>query len=111
MVAGSLITYLIILKILIMSLGYIIILFIRDPFRVYIQDLALKNVEKEQQQSLLTILDLSRKIIRAILSLSFTAILVDNPMIVVISILVGLSIIEILISIYLYKLIKKNSIK
>lgn len=94
-----------------MSLGYIIILFIRDPFRVYIQDLALKNVEKEQQQSLLTILDLSRKIIRAILSLSFTAILVDNPMIVVISILVGLSIIEILISIYLYKLIKKNSIK
>lgn len=111
MVAGSLITYSIILKILIMSLGYIIILFIRDPFRVYIQDLALKNVEKEQQQSLLTILDLSRKIIRAILSLSFTAILVDNPMIVVISILVGLSIIEILISIYLYKLIKKNSIK
>ena len=111
MVGGYLITYSIILKILIMSLGYIIILFIRDPFRVYIQDLALKNVEKEQQQSLLTILDLSRKIIRAILSLSFTAILVDNPMIVVISILVGLSIIEILISIYLYKLIKKNSIK
>lgn len=111
MVVGSLITYLIILKILIMSLGYIIILFIRDPFNVYIQDLALKNVKKEQQQSLLTTLDLSRKIIRAIMSLSFTAILVDNPMIVVISILVGLSIIEILISVYLYKLIKKNSIK
>ena len=108
MVAGSLITYSIILKILIMSLGYIIILFIRDPFKVYIQDLALKNVEKEQQQSLLTILDLSRKVIRAIMSLSFTAILVSNPMIIVISILVGLSIIEILISVYLYKLIKKK---
>mgnify|MGYP004555578947 FL=1 len=108
MVVGSLITYSIVLKVLIMSLGYIIILFIRDPFKVYIQDLALKNVEKEQQQSLLTTLDLSRKIIRTIMSLSFTAILVDNPMIVVISILVGLSIIEILISIYLYKLIKKN---
>ena len=108
MVVGSLITYSIIFKILIMSLGYIIILFIRDPFKVYIQDLALKNVEKEQQQSLLTILDLSRKIIRTIMSLSFTAILINNPMIVVISILVGLSIIEILISMYLYKLIKKN---
>ena len=91
-----------------MSIGYIIILFIRDPFKVYIQDLALKNVEKEQQQSLLTTLDLSRKVIRAIMSLSFTAILVSNPMIIVISILVGLSIIEILISVYLYKLIKKK---
>jgi len=30
---------------IIMSLGYIIILFIRDPFKVYMQDLALRNVE------------------------------------------------------------------
>ena len=48
-----------------MSLGYIIILFIRDPFKVYMQDLALKKAEKEQQQSLLTTLDLLRKIVRA----------------------------------------------
>lgn len=30
---------------IIMSLGYIIILFIRDPFKVYMQDLALRNIE------------------------------------------------------------------
>ena len=33
------------------------------------------KVLQEQQQSLLTTLDLSRKIVRAIMSLSFTAIL------------------------------------
>lgn len=108
MVGGYLITYSIILKILIMSLGYVIILFIRDPFKVYMQDLALKKAEKEQQQSLLTTLDLSRKIVRAIMSLSFTAILVNNPMIVVITILIILSVIEIFISLHLYRMIQES---
>ena len=91
-----------------MSLGYVIVLFIRDPFKVYMQDLALKKVEKQQQQSLLTTLDLSRKIVRAIMSLSFTAILVNNPMIVVITILIILSVIEIFISLYLYRMIQES---
>ena len=106
MLGGYLISFSIILKILVMSLGYIIILFIRDPFKVYMQDLALKKAEKEQQQSLLTTLELSRKIIRAIISLSFTVILVNNPMIIVITILIILSIVEIFISLKLYKMIK-----
>ena len=67
-----------------MSLGYIIILFIRDPFKVYMQDLALKNSNKEYQATLLTTMELFRKIGRAIMSLAFTTILVDNPMILVI---------------------------
>lgn len=106
MLGGYLISFSIILKILVMSLGYIIILFIRDPFKVYMQDLALKKAEKEQQQSLLTTLELSRKIVRAIISLSFTVILVNNPMIIVITILIILSIVEIFISLKLYKMIK-----
>jgi sugar phosphate permease len=108
MVGGYLISYSIALKILVMSLGYVIILFIRDPFKVYMQDLALKKSEKEQQQTLLTTLDLSRKIVRAIMSLSFTAILVNNPMIVVILILTILSVVEIFISLYLYKMLREN---
>ena len=91
-----------------MSLVYIIILFIRDPFRVYMQELALKKSSKQHQQTLLTTLNLSRKIIRAIMSLSFSAILVNNPMIIVIIILIALSIIEIFISLYLYKMIQEN---
>lgn len=88
-----------------MSFGYIIILFVRDPFKVYMQDLALRNVGKEGQQSLLTTMELSRKVVRAIMSFSFTMILLNNPMITVITILFILSIIEILVSIKLYKLI------
>lgn len=105
MILGSLIRNSIMLKFGIMSLGYIIILFIRDPFKVYMQDLALRKVGKEGQQSLLTTMELSRKIGRAIMSLSFTMILVNNPMITVIAILFVLSIIEILVSIKLYKLV------
>lgn len=105
MIVGSFITNSAILKFTIMSLGYIIILFVRDPFKVYMQDLALNNIDKAYQQTLLTTLELSRKIVRAILSFSFTLILIDYPMIVVISILLILSLIEIIISIKLYKLI------
>ena len=108
MIGGYLMSFSIVLKILMMSLGYIIILFIRDPFKVYMQDLALKKSDKQQQQSVLITLDLSRKIVRAIISLSFTAILINNPMIIVMLILVVLSIIEIFISVYLYGMITKE---
>lgn len=112
MILGSFIGNSVILKFVIMSLGYIIILLIRDPFKVYMQDLALRNVGKERQQSLLTTMELSRKIVRAIMSLSFTMILVNNPMITVIAILFILSIIEILVSIKLYKVvISVNTVK
>ena len=112
MIMGSFIGNSVIIKFGIMSLGYIIILFIRDPFKVYMQDLALRKVGKEGQQSLLTTMELSRKIGRAIMSLSFTIILVNNPMITVIAILFILSIMEILISIKLYKsIVSRKEVK
>lgn len=105
MILGSFVQGYVIIKFSIMGLGYIIILFIRDPFKVYMQDLALRSIRKEGQQSLLTTMELARKIERAIMSLSFTMILINNPMIAVMSILLILSIIEILVSIKLYKLV------
>ena len=105
MISGSFIKSYLLLKFVIMSCGYVIILFIRDPFKVYMQDLALRCVKNEEQQTVLTTMELSRKIVRTIISLSFTIILLKEPMIIVISILGILSIIEIIISIRLYKLI------
>lgn len=105
MIIGYNISNIPVIKFCIMSLGYIIILFIRDPFKVYTQDIALKNTDKNSQQTLLTTMELSRKIVRTTISFSFTAILLKYPMVLVISILTVLSIIEILVSIYLYKLI------
>jgi len=100
-----------VMKFVIMGFGYVIILFIRDPFKVYMQDLALKNTDKNRQQTLLTTMELSRKIVRTIISLSFTTILLKYPMVLVISILTVLSIIEIFVSIYLYKIIINNNEK
>ncbi len=100
-----------VLKFVIMGLGYVMILFIRDPFKVYMQDIALKNADKNSQQTLLTAMELSRKIVRTIISLSFTKILLKYPMVLVISILTVLSIIEIFVSIYLYKIIMNNNEK
>ncbi len=78
-------------------------------------NLELQNREDEyikfRTESLLTTLDLSRKIVRAIISLSFTVILVNNPMIIVIIILIALSIIEMVISLYLYKIIQGDEWK
>lgn len=105
---GYFITSSVKLKIIIMSLGYIIILFVRDPFKVYIQDLVLRKSKNHHQQSLLTTLDLSRKIVRLIVSLSFTIILINNPMIIIIIILIILVVIEIIISLYLYKLLQES---
>ena len=110
MILGSLVEDFIIVKFSIMSFGYIIILFIRDPFKVYMQDLALRNINQEGQATLLTTMELARKVGRAIISLAFTLILLDNPMITVIAILFALSIIEILVSIKLYKLVLSNVI-
>jgi len=108
MILGFFVKNSIVLQFSIMSLGYIIILFVRDQFKVYMQDLGLKNSEKENQKTLLTTMELSRKVIRTIISLSFTVILLDNPMITVITILCILSVIEIIISIKLYKLVSKS---
>ncbi len=111
MIIGYNVSNMPVMKFVIMGFGYVIILFIRDPFKVYMQDLALKNTDKNRQQTLLTTMELSRKIVRTIISLSFTTILLKYPMVLVISILTVLSIIEIFVSIYLYKIIINNNEK
>ena len=40
-----------VLKFVIMGLGYVMILFIRDPFKVYMQDIALKNADKNSHSN------------------------------------------------------------
>ena len=107
MILGSIIGNNLILKFIIMSMGYIIIVFIRDPFEVYMQDLALKNVGQDKQQTLLTIMELASKIGRAIIGVSFSIILLREPMISIIIILFILSIAEILMSIKLYKMVNE----
>ena len=92
-------------KIAVMSVGYIIILFARDPFRLYMQDVLFENTPKEQHQTLLSIFDFGVKVGTAAIGLAFSAILLSYPMIAVITILFVLSIIEIILGIKLYIMI------
>jgi hypothetical protein len=95
----------IIVKILVMALGYTIILFIRDPFKLYIQDVLFDSTPKEEHQKLLTILEFGVKIATAGIGLGFSAILVGHPMVVIIAIMFAISIIEVILSVILYRAI------
>ena len=103
----------IIVKILVMGVGYTIILFIRDPFKLYIQDVIFANTPKEQHQVLLTVLEFGVKIATAGIGLAFSAILLSYSMLVIMAIMLAISFIEIILSIMLYRsvLIGKEQIR
>ena len=98
-----------VVKIVIMALGYSIILFVRDPFKLYIQDVVLENTPKEQHQTLLTVLEFGVKIAGAGMGLVFSAILVGYPMAVVMWLLLGISAIEIGLSLKLFKAVRMKN--
>ena len=109
--AGSFIPYTV-LKYVVMGLGYSIILFARDPFRLFIQDAVIQNTPKEQHQTLLTVLAFGVKIVTAGMGLSFSAILLSFPMSLVIGIMIAVAVVEIVLSVFLYRQImigRKNA--
>ena len=101
---GSLIPQ-IIVKILVMALGYAIILFLRDPFKLYMQDVLFDITPKEQHQTLLAIKNFGVKILSGGLGLVFSAILLSWPMLVVMAILLAISVMEIVLGIILYRMV------
>ena len=93
-------------KICVMGMGYIIILFARDPFRLYMQDVILGHTPKEQHQTLLTMMEFGVKVGSAGMGLAFSAILVNHPMSLVVSIMLVIILVEILLSMKLYQMIR-----
>lgn len=106
---GSLIPS-IIVKIFVMGLGYTIILFVRDPFKLYIQDLVFDHTSKEQHQTLLTVLEFGVKIATAGIGLAFSAILLHAPMIAIIAIMLAIAVMAIVISMILYRAILRRNV-
>ncbi len=93
----------VLVKISVMAVGYVIILFARDPFNLCMQDVLFENTPREQHQTLLAMLELGVKLARAGTSLGFSALLVHYPMALVVSILFAISVLEIIVSVKLYK--------
>jgi len=112
MLFGSLIPQ-VVMKIIVMGIGYTIILFARDPFKLYMQDVIFENTPKEQHQTLLTMLEFGVKSTTAGIGLGFSAILISYPMIVIMALMLVISTIDIVLSIKLYNmvLIGKSSSK
>ena len=93
----------VVVKIIVMAVGYTIILFIRDPFKMYVQDVLFARTPKEQHKTLLTMLEFGVKVVTAGIGLGFSAILLGYPMAVVIAIMLGIALVEVIFSIVLYR--------
>ncbi len=98
-------------KLGIMAIGYMIILFIRDPFVLYIQDIIFENTLKEQHQTLLTMLRFGVKLATAGMSTVSSLLLLRFPLIVAIAFMGVLAIVEIAISAYLFIIINGSKQK
>ena len=97
-------------KVIVMSLGFFLILAIRDSFQIYIEDVALNITNKEEQQKIIINIEVYRRLGTLILSAVFTLILMKYELIVIEFILLGLSIIEIFINKKLCKKIKQSEL-
>lgn len=96
--------------VIVMSLGFFLILAIRDSFQIYIEDVALNITNKEEQQKIIINIEVYRRFGTLILSAVFTLILMKYELIVIEFILLGLSIIEIFINKKLCKKIKQSEL-
>ena len=90
-------------KIVVMGVGYTVILFIRDPFKLYMQDVLFAHTPKEQHQTILTLMEFGVKVATAGIGLAFSAILLSYPLAVIIAIMLAITVIQIILSVILYR--------
>ena len=98
----------IIIKFVVMTVGYVIILFARDPFNIFIQDVMLTSSPKEQHQTLLTTMRFGIRVATALTSAVYSALLLCWPLVAVVGIMAVLSVIEIFIGLFLYRTLKQQ---
>lgn len=96
LIIGHFIGFNFILKVIVMSSGFFLILAIRDSFSIYIEDTALKITKQEEQQKIMINIETYRKLGQLLLSVVFTLILMKYELIVIEFILLILSAIEII---------------
>lgn len=96
-------------KVIIMSLGFFLILAVRDSFKIYIEDIALKITKRDEQQAIMLNIEVYRKIVTLLLSGLFTLVLMKYELIIVEILLLLLAITEIIVSKKLLKRLEDNS--
>lgn len=104
---GSYFQSAIIIKFLFMTIGFDLILAIRDPIEVYATDVLLKNTETHEKQKAISYLQLSKRIVETIISLLFSLLLLKLELIYVIICLFIFCMISLGVNTKLYKMICK----
>lgn len=107
LILGHFLDFNFILKVILMSLGFFLILAIRDSFQVYIEDTALKITKKDEQQKIMIDIEVYRKLVQLVFSGIITLILMKYELIVVEFILLILSIVEFTINKTMCKKLEK----
>ena len=107
LIIGHFIGFNFILKIIVMSAGFFLILAIRDSFSIYIEDTALKITKQDEQQKIMINIETYRKLGQLLLSVVFTLILMKYELIVIEFILLILSAIEIIVNRKMCKKLEK----
>ena len=98
LIIGHTVTLNFTLKVIVMSLGFFLILAIRDSFQIYVEDIALKITNKEEQQKTILNIQVCSQIGQLLLSGAFTLILMKYELIVLEFILLVLAMAEVVIS-------------
>lgn len=93
-------------KVIIMASGFCMILATRDNMNVYIDNLALKLVDKDEQENIITKISVARNVGNLLLSTIFTFVLMRYELIVVIFSLLSIALIGFVINSLLYNKVK-----
>lgn len=98
-----------VLKFILMTIGFCLILAVRDPFRLYTNDIVLELSKPEEQQVAISYIQFARKVGTTICSLVCSAILLKWEMVYVIMVIGALAFIEVLIGLKLYNMLSNNT--
>lgn len=92
-----------IFKVLLMAIGFFIVLGVREPFNIYMQDLSLKKCRLEEQKQVVLNLVFARKIGGTVLSVLISLLLLRVPLITVFYLFLIFAIINVCLD---YKILK-----
>lgn len=97
--------------VILISLGYFLILVVRDPYQTYAEDLILKNTPKEHQQQMIVKMEAYRKIVQLVLNLSLTLVLLKYELVVTQFIFLVLTFIEVFLHLKMVNILKQSTTK
>lgn len=106
---GSYLENNIIIKFTIMTIGFSLILAIRDSIEIYATNLILKNTKIKEQQKAISYLQLSKRALLTVMNLIFSILLTQIELAYVIACLFVFAIIGIVVNTKLYKMIREEN--